>query len=307
MSDNQNSRVYGIVVTVLLILAAGLGFFFWQKSKNFIAENQKLEAERVSLEKEKVVISKSLDSLSAAYADVRTENENLQGKVNGTASLVQQKEVAIKQIKDASAKDLATLRAQIEELRRVKLEYETIITTLKSENEQLKKENATLVEQNTQLKGNNTELNGKVKDLAQQLEEQIRKTQSATFKATSFKVEVDRRGDKMTIKARRARSILVSFDLVDVPQTFQGPQKLYLVITDDKGNPITAVNATKATVTAPSGPIEILAQMTKAVALGVTQRESFTFKLDDKLKAGNYVVAIYCDKGLLGASSFRLA
>jgi peptidoglycan hydrolase CwlO-like protein len=306
MSDNQNSRVYGIVVTVLLVLAAGLGFFFWQKSKNYLAETQRLEAERTSLEKEKTTISKSLDSLSAAYADVRTENENLQGKVNGTAALVQQKEAAVRQIRDASAKDIATLKVQIEELRRVKLEYETIISTLKSENEQLKNENQHLTAENSQLKGNNTELTGQVKDLAKQLEEQIRKTQSATFKATSFKVEVDRKGEKMTVNARRAKSILVSFDLVDVPQAFQGAQKLYLAITDDKGNPISAVNPTKATVNAPSGPVEILAQMTKAVALGVTQRESFTYKLDEKLKQGNYVVAIYCDKGLLGASSFRL-
>jgi FtsZ-binding cell division protein ZapB len=307
MADNQNSRVYSIVVTILLALAAGLGFFFWTKSKNYIAENQKMELERNTLEKEKSNITKSLDSLSAAYADVRTENENLQGKLTSTAALIQQKEIVIHQIKDANAKDLATLKIQVEDLRKAKIEYETIITTLKGENEQLKQENSRLTGENIQLKGTNTDLNGQVKDLAKQLEEQIRKTQSAVFKATSFKVELERRNDKLTIKARRARSILVSFDLADVPQQYQGAQKLYLVITDEKANPIQSTNPVKATVYAPTGPVEIQSQLVKAVVLEKTQRESFTYKFDEKLKSGNYVVAIYCDKGLLGASSFRLA
>ena len=146
-----------------------------------------------------------------------------------------------------------------------------------------------------------------MQDLAKQLEEQIRKTQSATFKATSFSVKLERRNDKLTTRAKKAREIFVSFDLADVPKTFQGQQRIYMVITDDKGNPIPSKNPTKATVYAPSGPVEIMAQQLKEVEIDATQRLSFTHKFDDRLKSGNYVVAIYCDKGLLGASSFKLA
>lgn len=306
MSDNQNSRVYGIVVTLLLALAAGLGFFFWQKSKSYLAENEKMEIERQALEKEKVGMERSLDSLSTAYSDARTENENLQGKVSSTAALVQQKEIVIRQIKSSGAKDMAALRTQVADLQRVKIEYETIITTLKGENDQLKAENKRLTGENSELKGANTELSGKVQDMAKQLEEQIRKTQSATFRASSFRVELEKRNDKLTTRARKAREVFVSFDLVEVPVPFQGPQKLYLVITDDKGNPVISQNPTKATVYAPTGPVEISAQMIKQVVLENTQRESFNYKFDERLKSGNYVIAIYCDKGLLGASTFRL-
>jgi len=111
----------------------------------------------------------------------------------------------------------------------------------------------------------------------------------------------------LTTRAKKAREIFVSFDLADVPKTFQGQQKIYMVITDDKGNPISSKNPTKATVYAPSGPVEIMAQQIKEVEIDVTQRLSFSHKFDDRLKSGNYVIAIYCDKGLLGASSFRLA
>lgn len=306
MSDTRNSRTYSIIVTVLLALAAILGFFFWQKSKSYQAEKDKIEAERVALETQKTSIENSLDSLSNAYASLRTENENLQGRVTSTAEQIAQKENIIREIKAASAKDLDDLRRQVADLQKTKIEYETIITTLRAENEQLRNENQRLTGENEQLKGANTELTGKVQDLAKELEEQIRKTQSASFKATSFRVSTSRKTDKLTTKARRTREIDVSFDLADVPQPFQGTQKLYMAITDEKGNPIASANPVKATVYAPSGPVEIIAQQVKGVVLENTQRMSFHYKFDEKLKSGNYVVAIYCDKGLLGASSFRL-
>lgn len=307
MSENQNSRVYSIVVTALLIISAILGYFFWQKSRSMISESQERQVTLDSLTRVKATIEGELDSLSMAYSNLRTENESLQGKVTNTAAIIEQKEITIKQIKASSAKNLEELRKQVADLQKAKTEYETIVTVLRQENEQLKQENARLTGENEQLKGEKQQLSGQVTDLAKQLEEQIRKTQSATFKASSFRVEVERRNDKLTTKARRARELLVSFDLADVPQPYQGPQKLYLVITDDKGVPVAAKNPTKTTVYAPTGPVEIMAQQVKQVVLESTQRMSFAHQLEDKLKAGNYVVAIYCDKGLLGASSFRVS
>lgn len=306
MQDNQSSRIYGIIVTILLALAAGFGFFFWQKSKVYLAQNEQGEKDRVTLTQQKAAIEASLDSLSNAYASLRTENENLQGKVTSSAELVAQKEIVINQIKSASTKDLASLRDQVDRLEKTKIELETIIATLQSENAQLKDENLRLTDENSNLKGQNTTLSDQMQGLAKQLEEQIRKTQSATFKATSFRVEMERRNDKLTTRARKVREIFVSFDLADVPEPFHGPQKLYLAITNDKGAPVVSTNPTKATVFAPTGPVEIQAQMVKQVVLEGTQRQSFNYKLDERLKAGNYVVAIYCDKGLLGASTFRL-
>ncbi|MBK8194944.1 MAG: hypothetical protein IPK76_17680 [Lewinellaceae bacterium] len=112
MSDTRNSRTYTIVVTVLLVLAAILGFVFWQKSKGYKEEKEKEQTERQNLETEKVNIERELDSLANAYAVVRTENENLQGRLTSTAELIAQKENTIRQIKQASAKDIQGLKDQ---------------------------------------------------------------------------------------------------------------------------------------------------------------------------------------------------
>jgi chromosome segregation ATPase len=306
MSDNQNSRTYGIVVTLLLLLSAGLGFFFWQKSKNYLAENEKMEQERVALESEKAQITTSLDSITMAYAILRTENESLQGRVATSAQQVAQKEATISQIKITSVKDLEGLRAQVAELKKAKIELETIITGLRLENDQLKVQVAQLTSDNASLKGANTDLTGQVQDLAKQLESQIKKTQSATFKATSFSVQCERRGDKLTTRAKKTREIFVSFDLADVPQAYQGQQKLYLAMTDDKAVPVMSKTAAKATINAPAGPVNITAQEVKEVNLTAVQRVTFSHKFDERLKSGNYVVGIYSERGLLGSATFRL-
>lgn len=307
MSDQNrnNSGIYGIVIAILLLLSAGMGYYLWQKSKNLRAEKEIQAQEIQQLEKEKTNLIQSLDSLSQAYSGLRTENESLTSRIASSAEIVQQKETTIKKLTVAT-KELDALKAQVEELKRTKAELETIISVLQKENAQLKGEVQQLTDENTALKGDKAQLTGQVTDLAKQLEEQIRKTQSAQFKATSFKVELLRK-DKTTGRAKRARDLQVSFDLVDVPQDFQGQQTLYLVVTDENGKPIPAANPTKKTVNAPAGQVEIIAIQTKQVNLASTQRLNFNYKLEERLKSGNYVVAIYCDKGLLGASSFRLS
>lgn len=299
MSTTGNSRIYAIIVTLLLLASAAIGWVFWNKSQEYQKSLRQQEALVDSLTQVKMQLEQELDNLSQDYAALRTENESLQGQVAQSATIVEQKEVVIKQIKADASREVKALEKQIEDLKKIRTEYETIISLLREENRQLREENQRLTEENTQLQG-------RVEDIAKQLEEQIRKTQSAQFRATSFRVEVVRRADKLVTKARQARELLISFDLVDVPPVYQGPQKLYLVVTDDKGKPIPAANPIQTTVYAPTGPVEIQAQQAKQVVLETTQRLSFSYQLEDRLKAGSYVVAIYCDKGLLGASSFRL-
>lgn len=308
MSDQNNNKsgIYGIIIALLLLLSGGIGFYLWQHSKSLLAEKEKKDLEFIALQKEKADLIQSLDSLSTAYADLRIENESLTSQIATSAGLVQQKESAVKKISSKTTKEISELKLQLEELRKTVTELQTFISVLEADNAKLKGENQLLKDENSQLKGDNEHLSGQVSTLAKQLEDQIRKTQAAQFKATSFKLELLRK-DRTTGKAKKARDLQVSFDLIDVPTDFRGQQSIYLVVTDEKGKPISASNPTKKTINAPAGQVEIIAVQTKAVNLGLSQRLNFSYKLEEKLKAGNYVVAIYCERGLLGASSFRLS
>lgn len=304
-NDAKTTRNLAIGIIAGILLASLLGWAIW-RIRTLNAEKAQQAIQMESLTQEKAQLESSLDSLQLALSNVRSENEELQGKVSASASVLAEKESVIRQLKGQNSKQIAELRAQVEGLQKAKAEYEAILAVLRAENEQLKAENAELRAENAELRDSTSQLSAKVDDLANKLADQIRKTQSAQFKATSFRVELERRNDKLTAKARQVRNLNVSFDLADVPESFRGAQKLYLVISDANGSPIPSSNPTKVTITTPTGEIPIIAQQTRVVNIVQTQRLSFNYKLEEKIKSGNYVAAVYCDRGLLGASSFRV-
>lgn len=304
-NDAKTTRNLAIGIIAGILLASLLGWAIW-RVRTLNAEKAQQAIQIEALAQEKAQLESSLDSLQLALSTVRSENEELQGKVSASASVLAEKEAIIRKLKGQNSKQITELRVQVEGLQKAKAEYEAILAVLRAENEQLKAENAELRAENAELRDSTSQLSAKVDDLANKLADQIRKTQSAQFKATSFRVELERRNDKLTAKARQVRNLNVSFDLADVPESFRGPQKLYLVISDANGSPIAASNPTKVTITAPTGEIPIIAQQTRVVNVVQTQRLSFNYKLEEKIKSGNYVAAVYCDRGLLGASSFRV-
>lgn len=304
-NETRSTQKTAIAIIAGILLVAALGAVIWYvKSAN--AEKARQAALIETLTLEKTNLESSLDSLQRELLSVQSENEELEGKVSASASVIEQKEIVIKQLKNQNTKELSQLQGQVASLQKAKAEYEAILAVLRAENEQLKAEIAALKAENAGLRDSTVQLSAKIGDLDSKLAEQVKKTQSARFKATSFRVEMERKTDKLTAKARRVRNLTVSFDLADVPEQYRGPQKLYLVITDANSKPIAAANPTKVTISAPTGDIPIIAQQTRTVNLVETQRMTFNYKLEEKLKAGNYIAAVYCDSGLLGASSFRL-
>jgi hypothetical protein len=306
MDRLERQRLYTILALLLLLLAGALGWFFWNRSQTYLAEKVRTVAMFDSLSQVKAQLETELDSLHFSYDAVSAENQNLQGMLASATANIREKEAAIVALKSQNAKDIGALTAQIEALQKAKTEYETVIGLLQAENESLKTENSALKGQNETLSAENLQLSSEVSDLAKKLEDQIRRTHSAAFKASAFRVEVEKRNDRLTTRAKRVRELNISFDLADVPETYRGQYKLYLAITNDAGQPISDNANTAVTIDAPLQKVNITAQASKLVVLDQTQRINFNYAVDERLSKGNYVVAIYCEKGLLGATSVRL-
>ena len=142
-------------------------------------------------------------------------------------------------------------------------------------------------------------------NLNQTMQGELKRLALADFKATAFQVEVETRRQSATAKSGKARRILVTFDLTGVAPENQGIRPLYLVVTNDKGVPISGSDIqAKSMVNGQN--MDILAVRGKDVNLTANQRLSFNYDLEDKLSGGFYRVSVYTDIGLLGAASFRL-
>jgi predicted nucleic acid-binding Zn-ribbon protein len=310
MESNQNQsqsvKIYAIIATLLLILATICAIYFWSQSRS-LKNDQVLSDNQIdSLNVLKTSLEMELDSLTFNLDSAWAENESLQGNISSIQEKLKAKELMVNKISKEAAKDEKELLSQIEALKRAKTEIETMLTVLKTENEALKEENTQLKGEVTQLSNDVTGLKGEVQQLNQDLVEEMLKAQRAGFKATALRVDMERKNDKLTSKGKQIREFNVSFDLANVPEKMQGVQNIYMVITDMQGVPIKVTNPVKATIHAPAGDQEIIAQQAKQVNVGATQRLSFTYPVEEKMKAGQYMVAIYSEKGFLGSSSFRL-
>lgn len=298
-----NAENIALLAILLLLVVGTLGIWSWMRYSELDSMRQ-LEATQHetmldSLLQVKNGLENNLDQLQTDFTALSTENDTLAERLATTTNIVAEKERAIQEIKGQNIREEKALREQVQRLQTIKDRYETIITVLN-------RKNAALTVENAQLRGANDSLYMEISDLGKQMEAQIRKTLSAQYKATAFRLEMVRRNDKPTIRAKRTRELRVHFELNHVPPAYQGNQQLYLVITTDMGVPISSPNPIEASINTEKGNSSIVAQMAQNQKITENQRLQLTYKLEDRLKKGTYIVSVFSEKGLLGVASFRL-
>ena len=302
MNVNKGLVVIIVILTLLLLWAGWWGRSQKNEKELALTENATMKEEIQGLEELKVDLVGEIDSLQIAYEALEEENEYLQSTTEDAEAAVRQKNRQIANLKKRAANESASLRTQIEELLGIKSALESQIADLEAENVSLRTENEQLT---VDLASSRAETDALTR-LNRTIQDELKRMTHATFKASGFRVEVEKRKPKATSKSKRARRILVSFDLVNVPEDFQGVRPVYLVITDDKGTPIRIANPIQAQVNINGQAMDIQAVSSREENIAQNQRLSFNHDLEEKLRSGYYRVAVYTDVGLLGASSFRL-
>lgn len=294
-----SAKNIALISVILLILFAGLGIWSWSRlgslQKVRQAETQQHEFVLDSLLQVKSSLETRLNQLEVDFSDLRVGNDSLAQDLVEAIDMVAEKETIIQE----NVREENALRKQVQHLQTLKDRYETIIAVLNQKN-------AVLTAENELLRGTSDSLSMQVSELGKRLESQIRQTQSAQYKATSFRVELERRNDKLSVKARKIRELKISFDLNNVPLPYRGNQQLFLVITDDRGLPVVSKNPIQETIITETGNVPIVAQATQFQNIIDNQRIVLNYALEERLKKGTYVVSVYSDKGLLGVASFRL-
>ncbi len=302
--------------TILMILLAiamlVMGYCGWDHNNKVQAQMADLSAKNTALGTEltdvqglKAKLEGDLNALQTKYSSLAAENEALQGSVTDAQKEIKRRKSAIYRLTQASsAKDgeMASLRAQIEGLINERTKLEADINNLQSENAQLKEENAKLASDLATTKGEKEAL----ARLNSTMEKDIADLTLSNFKANGYTTDVLRKDGKPTRRKGFAKEVNVSFDLVNVPEKYQGVRKIYMVITDDTGVPITKSSPIKAKISVNGTDQDIIAVSEQNVEIQESQRLSFNHDLEAKLKPGYYRSSIYTDLGLLGSASFLM-
>lgn len=307
MEQNKSSNL-PIILGVLLIMAAAVAIYFGLKHTQEVKKAAVQQMEIDSLVEVRTALEGDVDRLNTEYSLIAIENDSLKGSLENAREVIAQREAQLRRAQRRAANDVQVVKDQIAALEADKSQLGTTIERLRTENQELKDNNAALQEQLTASQQQNTTLQSQVGDLEMAntlLEKRTSELANSSYKTSAMQVNVAKKNDKTTIRSGRVKKLKVSFDLVDVPQEYQGEQTLYLTITDANGVSITE-GGEKVKVGADKQALVIEALEKKNINIGATQRLNFSHELQTKAKKGFLIFSIYAEKGLLGSTMFQL-
>jgi len=295
-NSGKSSNVNKVILVVLILSLIG-NIWQWRNESNTIetydVRVDSLITARVDVEKELTETYAELNK----YKGISTRLDSLLSEAN---TKVADQETRIKQLIRESKKgsDLnKKLQAELEELKKLRDDYLEKIDQLLVENEQLKKEK--------------TELTGTVETLTKNLETTVNTAsmlKSEYIKVTSLK---RKNNDKYTstAMAKRTNKLEVCFSILENKIAQAGEKTAYLRIVEPGGKTIGDKSAGSATFKAPGSTEEVMytssqqftyANAKQDLCLSWEEKERGTFA------PGTYVVEIYVDGNLSGASSVVL-
>lgn len=227
---NTKSKILGVIVISILILALGITSSYLMKSNNKVKETEVKLSEVDSLRNDIQVKYDSavikLDDLVMRNDNLQTQNSSLQNEINTTKikikKLLRQQKVTKKQLLIA-AKLMKGLSADISK-------YEKEIKALKAENKKLQDQNQALVMQNNQLE----KVLNKTKEEKQIAEEKV--DLGSTLTVSNVSAQALNKNNHKTKITQKAEKLKMSFVINENRISPTTNKTIYLVMTNPFGD-----------------------------------------------------------------------
>ncbi|NBB20980.1 hypothetical protein GVN20_16550 [Runella sp. CRIBMP] len=294
----QNSKTIAAVLALLLTTSVVGGLYYWDKSGGVAKERDKNALKADSLLSVKLNLERDIHHLSLDLNSARRENAGITKKLASTQTFLAKKNrivAKLTQETNAQKDDLITLKQQVAEL-------DALRSELKAEIENYQSQKGQWLVDNNQLKTTNEALQVQINDLNGKLNSMVPKS---LVTATNFRVDVLKNNHKVTAKAKKANSIMVSFTLPALLTT-EGNQQVFLSLTDVENRPLSgaiqqlSVNANETTLAVPVHAVQTL-------DFGKNpQKAVFEFIPNEKIVNGIYRASIYTENTYLGSVEFQL-
>jgi myosin heavy subunit len=234
MQEEKKNKFTAMAITAGIMCTLLFGdIFFFNKNRTLTAENEKQLTRIDSITNLKNVLSQEVYNIKNELSDYKGKNEELDNLLVSANKSIQIKEAKIKKLINQNA-SIKKIQKEMKALRAMKDK-----TLARIEN--LEKQNLTLSKENEELKADNAELHNQVDILKSEKEELERKVDIASVlkvQNVSVIAEKQTKSGKYS-KSTRSKStdrFLVSFELVENKVAEKGPKKIYVKITDPKGN-----------------------------------------------------------------------
>jgi flagellar basal body-associated protein FliL len=285
--------IIGVVVALIAIAAAVLTYHHFY-TKPLLQENEDLK-ELAELEKQEMETQYRDFDLQYEMLQSQLSNDSLIAQIENERRHTQQLLEELERTKATDAAEIKRLKAEIASLREVLRSYIMQVDSLNRINQSLHEENTQIKEQisvaNTQITNLSTERN--------QLKDKV--NIAAQLDATGFWVTPKDKKSKDAKKVKDVKKLAFGFTIVKNVTAQNGQRTLYARIL----KPDNSVMGNKGTFPYENTTLEY----TEKKYMDYTgEEEKITMYTDvtEFLEAGTYKLFLFCDKQMIGQTSFTL-
>lgn len=285
--------IIGVVVALIAIAAAVLTYHHFY-TKPLLQENEDLK-ELAELEKQEMETQYRDFDLQYEMLQSQLSNDSLIAQIENERRHTQQLLEELERTKATDTAEIKRLKAEIASLREVLRSYIMQVDSLNRINQSLHEENTQIKEQisvaNTQITNLSTERN--------QLKDKV--NIAAQLDATGFWVTPKDKKSKDAKKVKDVKKLAFGFTIVKNVTAQNGQRTLYARIL----KPDNSVMGNKGTFPYENTTLEY----TEKKYIDYTgEEEKITMYTDvtEFLEAGTYKLFLFCDKQMIGQTSFTL-
>lgn len=285
--------ILGILVALIAIAAAVLGYHYFY-TKPLLEENEELK-ELAELEKQEMESQYRDFDVQYEMLQSQLSNDSLIAQIENERRHTQQLLEELERTKATDAAEIKRLKAEIASLREVLKSYIVQVDSLNRLNQSLSEENtqikAQVAEQSTQISTLSTERN--------QLKDKV--NIAAQLDATGFWVTPKNKKSKDTQKVKDVKKLAFGFTIVKNVTAQNGQRIIYARIL----KPDNSVMGQKGAFAYENTQLEY----TEKKYIDYTgEEEKVTMYSDvtEFLEAGTYKLFVFCDKQMIGQTSFTL-
>ncbi|MBQ7141957.1 MAG: hypothetical protein IJR84_02700 [Bacteroidaceae bacterium] len=296
MDSKKNATrliILGILVALIAIAAAVLGYHYFY-TKPLLEENEELK-ELAELEKQEMESQYRDFDVQYEMLQSQLSNDSLIAQIENERRHTQQLLEELERTKATDAAEIKRLKAEIASLREVLKSYIVQVDSLNRLNQSLSEENtqikAQVAEQSTQISTLSTERN--------QLKDKV--NIAAQLDATGFWVTPKNKKSKDTQKVKDVKKLAFGFTIVKNVTAQNGQRIIYARIL----KPDNSVMGQKGTFAYENTQLEY----TEKKYIDYTgEEEKVTMYSDvtEFLEAGTYKLFVFCDKQMIGQTTFTL-
>lgn len=285
--------VIGVVLALIAIAAAVLTYHQFY-TKPLLQENEDLK-ELAELEKQEMESQYKDFDLQYEMLQSQLSNDSLIAQIENERRHTQQLLEELERTKATDATEIKRLKAEIASLREVLKSYIMQVDSLNRINQSLN-------EENTQIKEQITQANTQISNLSSERNELKDKVNiAAQLDATGFWVTPKNKKSKDAKKVKDVKKFAFGFTIVKNVTAQNGQRIVYARIL----KPDNSVMGVKGTFAYENTQLEY----TEKKYIDYTgEEEKVTMYSDvtEFLEAGTYKLFIFCDKQMIGQTSFTL-